>query len=92
MTECSRGTGTTIGFRETETKTAREPIVCRAEEIGMKTVSREITGCSQTVEENQVRKTIKRIIRIIGLIPILIKAKEVTVDSIQIARRNLKAD
>ena len=54
--------------------------------IEMRTVRRE------NVEENPVKKIIRRIIRIIGLAPIILKVIEVAVDSIQIARKNLKAN
>ena len=46
----------------------------------------------ENVEENPVKKIIRRIFRIIGLAPIILKVIEVAVDSIQIARKNLKAN
>ena len=46
----------------------------------------------ENVEENPVKKIIRRIIRITGMAPIILKVIEVAVDSIQIARKNLKAN
>ena len=46
----------------------------------------------ENVEENPVKKIIRRIFRIIGLAPIILKVIEVAVDAIQIARKNLKAN
>ena len=46
----------------------------------------------ETEEAGTLIKTIRKIIRITAAVPIILKVIEVTVDSVQIARRNLKAD
>ena len=51
-----------------------------------------ITVRRENGEVETLIKTARKIIRITALIPIIIKVIEITVDSIQIARRNLKED
>ena len=46
----------------------------------------------ETEEAGTLIKTIRKIIRITAAVPIILKVIEVTVDSVQIARRNLTAD
>lgn len=45
-----------------------------------------------TEEAGPLIKTIRKIIRITAALPIILKVIEVTVDSVQIARRNLRED
>ncbi len=59
---------------------------------GMKTARKMETAHRESVEEGQIMKRIRRIIKITAKIPIIRKAIAVTVDSIRIARRNLKAN
>ena len=74
----SRETGTgKEGRRAQGAKAARR-------QAGMKAAHRE------KGEEGLLKRAIRKISRIIGLIPIILKVIEVAVDSIQIARRNLK--
>ena len=49
-----------------------------------------ITVHRENGEVETLIKTARKIIRITALIPIIIKVIEITVDSIQIARKNLK--
>lgn len=67
----------TTASREDVTTTARRTAITVRRENG---------------EVETLIKTVRKIIRITALIPIIIKVIEITVDSIQIARRNLKED
>ncbi len=69
--------------RAAGTTAVRFPAKMRA---GMTTARRAIG------EEEAMRKITKRISRIIALLPIILKVIEVAVDSIRIARRNLRAN
>ena len=70
---------------ETDGETVRDARVTDQARIGETTVP-------ETEEADPLIKTIRKIIRITAAMPIILKVIEVTVDSVQIARRNLKAD